>query len=208
MRDFRGDSTQAGPQEGEENGSAGGVGENGGSGLRFSMRTGLGVGIATVAGVGFGPWAPGTWGSLVAVFAFGFLYGSVGLVFFLVGVAAVTLVGIWSSNVAETYFGRRDDGRIVIDEVAGQCISLSPILGFEADFFVGPGEQNFFWWLLVVTGFVSFRWFDIRKPRPVKWAEDEFEGGVGVMADDVVAGILGAIVVFLVGIAWVAGLSS
>ena len=49
--------------------------------------------------------------------------------------------------------------------------------------------------LLVVTAFVAFRWFDIRKPGAVKRAEERFGGGLGVMADDIVAGVMGAVVV-------------
>ena len=48
-----------------------------------------------------------------------------------------------------------------------------------------------------MTGFVAFRWFDIRKPGPVKWAEDRFDSGWGVMADDLVAGVLAAFIVML-----------
>jgi len=162
------------------------------------------VWIATVGGVGFGPWAPGTWGSLLAgvVFCLGLhrldaaLYGLC-----LVGLAGL---GVWASTAAERYFGRHDDGRIVIDEFVGQLIALFPLVllhevslgglripGLEST----PARNIDFWWMLVVTGFVAFRWFDIRKPGPVKWAEERFERGAGVMADDIVAGFLAAIVV-------------
>ena len=79
-------------------------------------------------------------------------------------------------------FGCKDDGRIVIDEVVGQLLTLAPLL-------VAGAEHSLPW---LVTGFVAFRVFDIWKPGPVRWAERRFRGGVGVMMDDVVAGVLGA----------------
>jgi phosphatidylglycerophosphatase A len=135
-----------------------------------------------------------------------------GLPLYVVFVLAVTGLGVWASNAVESYFGRSDDGRIVIDEVAGQLITLLPIvplhglalgrLPLPAFLAVGPLESGIdVWWLLVVTGFVAFRWFDIRKPGAVKWAEERFEGGWGVMADDVVAGLLGAVTVTLLAYA-------
>ena len=154
--------------------------------------------------MGFGPWAPGTYGALVAVAAFGF--GAHRLGGPLYGVALVLLsgLGVWASSAAEAYFGRHDDGRIVVDEFVGQLVAFFPLVllqgvslgaleisGLEST----PFERIDLWWLLVVTGFVAFRWFDIRKPGPVKWAEDRFERGAGVMADDIVAGFLAAIVV-------------
>jgi phosphatidylglycerophosphatase A len=92
-------------------------------------------------------------------------------------------LGVWAAERAERIYGK-DDGRIVIDEVLGQLLTLAPLL------FWGP--RSFFG---LVTGFVTFRLLDIWKPGPVGWAERHFEGGVGVVADDVVAGALGAVVI-------------
>jgi phosphatidylglycerophosphatase A len=94
--------------------------------------------------------------------------------------------GIWAADEAERIFGRPDDGRIVIDEIAGQLVALAPLA-------VLPAARPSF--LAVVTAFVAFRGFDIAKPGPVRWAERRFAGGLGVMADDVVAGALAAGVV-------------
>ncbi len=160
--------------------------------------------VATAGGVGFGPWAPGTWGALVAVLAFVIVFHRFSLPLYLLTVIAVSGLGIWASNTVESYFGRQDDGRIVIDEVAGQLIALTPIValhGLPLGSIRLPGVDSLssggidIWWALVVTAFVAFRWFDIRKPGMVKWAEERFEGGVGVMADDLVAGVLAAVVV-------------
>jgi phosphatidylglycerophosphatase A len=98
-------------------------------------------------------------------------------------------LGVWSSTLAEEWFAREDDARIVIDEVAGQVIALAPLLFFRpASLFSG-----------LVTGFVAFRLFDIWKPGPVRWAERGFRGGVGVMADDIVAGIMAASILVVLG---------
>jgi phosphatidylglycerophosphatase A len=154
--------------------------------------------------VGFGPWAPGTWGALLAVLAFVAALHRLGLPLYVLTVLVVTVAGIWASGAVEAWFGKPDDGRIVIDEVAGQLIALAPVVVLHglplgqirvAGLGSLPGGGIDAWWLLVVTAFVAFRWFDIRKPGPVKWAEEKFEGGVGVMADDLVAGLLGAVVV-------------
>jgi phosphatidylglycerophosphatase A len=162
--------------------------------------------VATAGGVGFGPWAPGTWGALVAVIGFVALFHRFGLPLYTLLVLAVTGIGVWASNAVEAYLGRPDDGRIVIDEVAGQLIAFAPIValhGLPLGSIRVPGLDSLpgggidVWWALVVTAFVAFRWFDIRKPGMVKWAEERFEGGVGVMADDLVAGVLAAVVVTL-----------
>ncbi len=102
-------------------------------------------------------------------------------------VVTLAVLGTWAAGQAEAFFGREDDGRIVIDEVVGQLVTLAPLLA-------APGRElgRGAWWIWVVTGFVLFRVFDIWKPGPVGWAERRFEGGLGVMLDDVVAGALGA----------------
>jgi len=166
------------------------------------------VWLATAGGLGFGPWAPGTWGALATALLFPPLFAGLGVLGYGVLVIAVTAVGVWASTAAERDFGRHDDGRIVIDEVAGQLVTLWPLVplhGRPLGFFdlsfglatdSGAFEVSLFS-LLVVTGFVAFRWFDIRKPGAVRWAERRFEAGAGVMADDVVAGVYGALAVIV-----------
>ena len=183
------------------------VGSNGADGAERPVpRPGLPLWVATAGGVGFGPWAPGTWGALVAVLLYVSLLDRLSWPWFAALVVFVTGVGIWASGAVEAWFGKPDDGRIVIDEVAGQLIALTPITFVQGlpigsfPFLGGLSEATEgidFRWLLVVTAFVAFRWFDIRKPGPVAWAEKKFKGGLGVMADDVVAGLLAAVVVVL-----------
>ena len=153
--------------------------------------------IAVVGGAGLAPVAPGTTGSLVAALAFFAVarasLGSETAPVALLGTLAVAIVGTfalgtWASGRAERIFGRHDDGRIVVDEVVGQWIALVPVTLFL------PRLDSFSLSVAVVTAFVAFRVFDIWKPGAVRWAERRFEGGLGVMADDVVAGVYGALV--------------
>ena len=98
----------------------------------------------------------------------------------------VTAVGVWASTAAERDFARHDDGRIVIDEVAGQLLTLAPLVALAP-----PSVLRSPPWLF--AGFLLFRLLDIWKPGPVAWAERSFAGGAGVMMDDVFAGILGGL---------------
>ena len=103
----------------------------------------------------------------------------------LVALAAIAL-GVWAAEEAERIYARRDDGRIVIDEVAGQLIALWPITVLvPRDRWLAP--------LPLLAGFLLFRGFDIAKPGPVRWAERTFPGGMGVMFDDVLAGAFSAL---------------
>ena len=142
--------------------------------------------LATAGGVGYAPIAPGTFGSALGVALFVPLSGLHPLLFALT-TATLLALGTWAADRAEVFFGKKDDGRIVIDEVVGQLLTLSPLL-----FFTNPGGGHLL--ALLGTGFLLFRLFDIWKPGPVSWAERRFAGGAGVMLDDVVAGALAALV--------------
>lgn len=135
----------------------------------------LPFGLATWFGAGLMPKAPGTWGSLAALpvawlvlryGGFWWLAAAVGLIF---------LVGWWASNVYVAGTSAEDPGAVVIDEVAGQWLTLLPVAPLV-------------WWHWV-AGFVLFRFFDILKPWPVGWADRRVKGGFGVMIDDVIAGL-------------------
>lgn len=128
--------------------------------------------------------APGTFGSAAALPLFVLLSQMSPPLY---GLTWLTLVflGIWAADTAERAFARKDDGRIVIDEVVGQLLTLAPLVVLEQ-----AGSLP-----LVVTGFVAFRVFDVWKPGPARLAERRFAGGTGVVLDDVVAGAFGAAVV-------------
>ena len=94
-----------------------------------------------------------------------------------------TVWGAWSATVAERYWGE-DPSRVVIDEVVGQWIALLAV----------PAQWA--WWH-VLAAFVLFRFFDIVKPLGVRKMEN-FKGGWGIMADDILAGCYGAAVLYLI----------
>lgn len=145
----------------------------------------MAIALATGLGTGFAPFAPGTLGAALAIPIFVLLSHSfAGLI---LAWGALLAAGTWAAGEAERAFGREDDGRIVIDEVVGQLLALAPLFALPA-----PSRTNV---SALVTAFVAFRVFDIAKPGPVRWAERRFEGGLGVMADDLVAGALAAVVV-------------
>jgi phosphatidylglycerophosphatase A len=124
--------------------------------------------------------APGTFGSGLGVLVF-VLFSPVGFRLFALTWLALLALGVWAADRAERIYGE-DDGRIVIDEVLGQLLTLAPFLVW------GPATLPG-----LVTGFVTFRLLDVWKPGPIGWAERHFEGGAGVVADDVVAGALGGV---------------
>jgi phosphatidylglycerophosphatase A len=97
-------------------------------------------------------------------------------------VVGTVCLGIWAADLAEREWGQKDDGRIVIDEIAGQLIALAPLL-------VLGGADSLAW---IVTGFVAFRVFDVWKPGPARWLEENLSGGAGVVMDDVMAGVFAA----------------
>jgi len=138
--------------------------------------------VASAGGAGYLPFAPGTWASALAVAIF-VLFSPVGLWQFGLTLVALFFLGVWAADAAERLLERKDDQRIVIDEVGGQLVALLPLLVLGS-----PRSLS-----ALVTGFVLFRCFDIWKPGPVRWAERRFAGGVGVMMDDLVAGLLSAI---------------
>lgn len=136
------------------------------------------LGIATF-GVGYLPLIPGTFGSMVGVAIF-LLLGVWPLQ--LAFIAVIVVLGVWAASQTERLLGRKDPGKVVVDEVAGQMISLLP-LTFLTD---GP------WFVWVIVSFNLFRFFDIFKPYPARRFE-ALPGGFGIMADDLVAGVYGAI---------------
>lgn len=150
--------------------------------------------LATAGGVGYAPIAPGTFGSALGVALFVPLSGFHPLLFALTA-ASLLALGVWAADCAEHFFGRKDDGRIVIDEVVGQLLALSPLLCF-ADL---GGHTSL---ALLGAGFLLFRLFDIWKPGPVAWAERRFAGGAGVMLDDVAAGALAAAALTPLAVFW------
>jgi phosphatidylglycerophosphatase A len=145
----------------------------------LAPRRRLAVALATAGGAGYSPVAPGTAGSAVGVGLY-WILAPAGTAIVVGTALALLVLGVLAADVVESLYGRSDDGRIVIDEVVGQLLALAPLPWLAHD----PRSP----WLLA-AGFLAFRLFDIWKPGPARWAERHFEGGKGVMFDDVFAGL-------------------
>lgn len=141
----------------------------------------IALAVATGGGAGYSPVAPGTAGSAVGLLLFWPL-ASLSLPLYVVTVVGAVCVAIWAAEQMCRLWNTQDDGRIVIDEIAGQLVTLAPLLFL--------GRAHSFGW--VVTGFVLFRCLDVWKPGPVRWLDENLHGGAGVVLDDVLAGVFGA----------------
>ena len=134
--------------------------------------------VATSCGAGFVPVAPGHSGTLTAVaLAWGLSHvgaWAYGVVLFL-----VLAVGTLAAEVWGVATGIPDDQRIVVDEVAGYLGTVMLV----------PRT-----WPNLIVGFFLFRLLDVWKPGPIRRADETIGGGVGVMADDVLAGVIGAFI--------------
>lgn len=136
--------------------------------------------FATAFGAGYSPVAPGTAGSLVASAVLFSLYHfdiSISLLSLIVATIITTIIGVIATDAVEAEWGK-DPSKVVIDEVAGIlvaviCVPLNPAT--------------------IIASFVLFRIFDIWKPLGIRKLED-FKGGIGVMADDLLAGVYANIV--------------
>ena len=139
--------------------------------------------LATGFGVGYSPIAPGTLGTLVAIPIYYFLSEIPSALY------EITLIGffflsVWISENAETSFGKKDDQRIVIDEIIGFLITM---------LWVRKTTR------FIIIGFILFRFFDILKPFPIRRLEKGLKGGYGVVLDDVAAGVYANIILHLIG---------
>lgn len=140
--------------------------------------------IATWFGCGYVPIAPGTAGSLAALaiaIALHLYLGS-GRGTFLLLSAILLLPGIWAADIVAKQEGDKDPRKVVVDEVIGQWITLA-----------GASTLN---WKSWIVAFAFFRILDIWKPPPVRQLE-ALPGGLGIVADDVMAGAYGALAIFL-----------
>ena len=129
--------------------------------------------IASGCWVGFLPKAPGTWGSLFALAPW-LLIKDLPFALYLLVLVVTFILGFYAAGAAEKILDRPDAGPIVIDEILGMFLTLT----------LAPNHP--FAWLL---GFLFFRLFDIVKPVPVSWFDQRVHGGIGIMMDDVIAGI-------------------
>ena len=141
--------------------------------------------MATWFGCGYSPSAPGTVGSLAAIaIALPLVYAGFRPVHFLVLSLALLYPGIRAADIVAAESGRKDPQIVVVDEVLGQWLTLA-----------GAIRLN---WLSLALGFGLFRLFDIWKPPPIRFIE-KAPGGAGIVLDDMMAGIYGALVLFTIG---------
>ena len=125
--------------------------------------------------------APGTCGSLATlpfVYAFAYFYGIYGVIGFAI---VISVIGIPVADAFAKALKVKDPGQIVIDETAGQSIAL---------IFAGTNLY------LYAAGFILFRLFDITKPSLIGWADKKVSGGLGIMLDDIFAGLFAGLIVW------------
>jgi|HubBroStandDraft_4_1064222.scaffolds.fasta_scaffold00567_2 phosphatidylglycerophosphatase A len=183
--------------------------------------------LATAGGLGYLPKAPGTWGSLAGLALaivpaclyftsetpYMLIHGGVGDFFvdappgyfnkfvweYIALLVFASAIGVWAANRAAEFWRQKDPGRVVIDEVSGQLLTLLLGCGIPVWWRVpelryatlAPGlviMRCVLNWKYLLLGFILFRVFDIWKPFPARQAES-LTGGWGIMADDWVAGI-------------------
>lgn len=144
----------------------------------------IAVAVATCGYIGRIPLAPGTFGSLPGLL----LYYVMSLMrpwFAVVLLAAVIALSVWAAGRAEIIMDQKDPGAVVIDEIAGMGVVFAGM----------PFSLP-----LAAAGFILFRSIDIVKPFPIKWIENRLPGGIGVVADDVAAGLLCRILLGMAGL--------
>lgn len=140
--------------------------------------------VATGLGSGYLPQAPGTWGSLLAaLMAWPIAFGG-GWPALLAAAAIAAFAGIPATRAYQAQSGLSDPGPVVIDEFAGQWLALGLAL------LAMPMDLTW-----AIAGFVAFRFFDILKPPPAGWIDRRLKTALGVMLDDLVAGLYAAIAV-------------
>lgn len=150
------------------------------------MNPRMSLAVATAFGVGYVPFAPGTFGSLAGLVAFAAVRAAGMPAVEIAAIVLVYLVGAWSATAAEAHFGHIDPGPVVIDEVLGMLVTLAlvPVSVTGA-----------------IVGFVLFRVFDVVKPPPCNQLE-ALPGGWGVMSDDFMAAVYAHVCVRV--LAWLA----
>jgi phosphatidylglycerophosphatase A len=138
--------------------------------------------LAFGLGTGASPYAPGTVGTLLGI-PLVYLLSQWPLWLYLVVTGFIVLLGTWVSDRTSKDIGVHDHGGIVIDEVAGFLVTMLAV------------PVNL--WTVLIA-FAAFRCFDIIKPWPIGWLDEKVHGGIGIMLDDLLAGVYGLLVIWLV----------
>lgn len=138
--------------------------------------------ISTFFGIGYFPLAPGTLASLATVLIYKYILYKWNWLYMLLFFLLLYILGVITSSIYVSGSGIDDPSEVVLDEVLGQLVAL---------FMLKPS------WILILSAFFVFRFFDILKPFYIKKAED-FSKGWGIMLDDVIAGIYTSILLNIV----------
>ena len=144
--------------------------------------------IATIFGIGYLRPAPGTWGSLFAIILAILIVEIFGVIGFIFALLSISIFGWWATSVYLKQIKTKDPSEVVIDELVGQWIAVLPIAILAFYFKLEPFDL----WPGWISSFLFFRIFDILKPSLIGWA-DKKKGALGVMLDDIFAGIAAAI---------------
>lgn len=148
------------------------------------------VWLSTGLGAGHLPKMPGTYGAIEGVALFLALHSLCSDAGTGLAIAGICLVSVWITALALPHFSSGDPQVIVIDEVAGQLVTLAAVL-------LWPTEASWTWYH-VLAGFILFRLFDIVKPGPIR-SLDRLPGAWGVVADDIGAGVAGGVILLAWG---------
>ncbi len=147
----------------------------------------------TFFGAGLSPKAPGTVGTLASLpVGLAILY-YMGMETLFMVTLAITIIGIFEVNKYEQETGIHDHQQIVIDEAAGMWLSL--MIAYSTAITLNYPYVDM---LAIIFSFAAFRLFDIWKPSTIGWIDREIKGGLGVMLDDVLAGIAGGLLTALI----------
>ena len=168
----------------------------------------IGMSILTMFGVGYFKYAPGTAASFITCLIFYILGESkfvlhdneIYLVFFLIIILFYSIIIIDKFSYS---FKKKDAQEIVVDEFIGQSIPLISILFRPIDFLENyPAIDDKTWIIWILLSFALFRFFDIFKPFPINIVDKKMKNGVGVMLDDIIAGIYSTIVIYIIYALW------
>ena len=151
--------------------------------------------IGTYFGLGLSKFAPGTVGSLGSLPLAYLLIKLGGVSALVVGAIVIFFIGVKAVDVITKESGVEDPSKVVIDETVGQLLTFSLIAYLAPEYLDGSSG-----YLYYLYGFAFFRFFDIVKLGPVKYADKEIKNAYGVMLDDVFAGLFAGVILFL--IAW------
>ncbi|WP_318454794.1 phosphatidylglycerophosphatase A [Photobacterium leiognathi] len=140
--------------------------------------------LATGFGSGLAKYVPGTMGTLAAI-PFYLLLAQLPFGWYLVAVLVAALIGVKICTITSGDMKVHDHGSIVWDEFVGFWITMA----------IAPTVS----WQWVLTGFILFRFFDMVKPWPISWLDKHVKGGFGIMVDDILAGFMAMIALWIVG---------